>query len=282
MGPSKKSSIVGLRTTTGLVPRDGVIPLSDRQDTIGPMTRTVRDAAHLLTAIAGPSKFDNATTSIPFVNIPDYAADCRNTNLQGIRLGVPRNSTPSHHPGVDSDFEKALDVLRATGATVVDDVKFQSEAEWDAWEVPERKRALEAEFKSSIARWCSELTTNPNNIQTVDDIIEFTKSEARELYPQRNIDRLVSSRDNPGVDASVTQKALAKMLRLSADQGVLGALDEHKLDALVFPNDYNRPSTFAARAGMPVMALPLGFYAEGTPTEKPEVGELIEIAPNIP
>ncbi|KAK7423034.1 hypothetical protein QQX98_001324 [Neonectria punicea] len=159
-----------------------------------------------------------------------------------------------------SDFEKALDQLRAAGAVIVDNVRFRSESEWD----------------------CSELVENPHDIKSVHDIIEFTHSEPKELYPERNVDRLVSSRDSPGVDAPVTQQALAKMLRISAQDGILGALSDYELDALVFPNDYGRPSTFAARAGMPVLALPLGFYPDGTRTRKTKVGDQIDIAPNVP
>ncbi|KAG5804317.1 hypothetical protein H9Q74_005164 [Fusarium xylarioides] len=282
VGPAKKSSIVGLRTTTGLVPRDGVIPLSDRQDTVGPMTRTVKDSAYLLSVIAGRTQYDNATASIPFDDIPDYVEACQGRDLTGVRLGVPRNSIPDHPPGVDADFNKALEKLRDAGAVVIDNVKFRSEKEWDAWDNQERKRALEAEFKSSIARWCSELTVNPNGINSVDDIIEFTKSHPKELYPERNVDRLLSSRDSPGIDDPITQQSLTKMLRLCADDGILGALADYKLDALVFPNDYNRPSTFAARAGMPVMALPLGFFPPQTPIKKTKTGHQVDVAPNVP
>ncbi|KAI1368528.1 glutamyl-tRNA amidotransferase subunit A [Xylaria arbuscula] len=282
VGPSKKSSVVGFRTTTGLVPRDGVIPLSDRQDTVGPMARTVKDAAYLLSVIAGPSDYDDATSSFAFSQIPDYLAHCRDTNLTGIRLGVPRSSIISNDPFVLEIFERALQRLKSAGASIVDNVKFRSEAEWRDWDSSDRKRPLEAEFKASIERWCKTLVSNPHNITNVADIIQFIEREPRELYSERDIERLISSRDSPGIDAEVTKAALDKMLKCSGKDGILGALEDYDIDALVFPNEYNLPSTFAARAGMPVFALPLGFYPEGTQPQDTKVGHQVEVAPNIP
>ncbi|KAI0506424.1 glutamyl-tRNA amidotransferase subunit A [Xylaria bambusicola] len=282
VGPSKKNSVVGFRTTTGLVPRDGVIPLSDRQDTVGPIARTVKDAVYILSVIAGPSDYDNVTSSFPFAQVPDYLAYCRDTNLTGIRLGVPRSSIASKDPYVLETFERALQCLRNAGASVVDNVKFRSEHEWMDWDLSERKRPLEAEFKASIERWCGALVKNPHNITNVADIIQFIESEPRELSSERDVGRLISSRDSPGIDAEVTQAALEKMLRCSGKDGILGALEDYNVDALVFPNEYNLPSTFAARAGMPVFALPLGFYPEGTQSQETEVGHQVEVAPNVP
>ncbi|KAI0868070.1 glutamyl-tRNA amidotransferase subunit A [Hypoxylon argillaceum] len=282
VGPSKMSSVVGLRTTTGLVPRDGIVPLSDRQDTIGPIARTVKDAAYLLSVIAGPSNYDDATSSFPFPQVPDYLAACRGTDLTGIRLGVPRSSIISKDPNVLKSFEHALQRLKSAGASVVDNVTFRSESEWNGWDSSEKKRALEAEFKASIERWCKALVYNPHNIKTVADIIQFAQNHPQELFLERDVGRQVSSRDSPGIDAEVTQLALKKMLRCCGKDGILGALEDYNVDALVFPNDYNMPATFAARAGMPVLALPLGFYPEVTQMKETEFGHQVEVAPNVP
>ncbi|KAK4222133.1 amidase signature domain-containing protein [Podospora fimiseda] len=253
--PSQKNNVVGFRTTTGLVPRDGVIPLCDWQDTIGPMTRTVKDAAHILTVIAGKSPYDDATHSIPMKNIPDYSQASAGSNLSGIRLGVPRRAIPSTNPIVLAKFEQTLNKLASLGATIVDN----------------RRRALEAEFKASINRWCGSLVTNPQGIKSLDDLIDFIKKDPREIFPERNIERLLGAQESPGVDALITQNALKKMLRCCADEGILAALKRDKLDALVFPNE----------AGFPVFAVPLGFYPPGTAVKKTK-GEQIDIAPNIP
>lgn len=259
-----------------------MIPLSDRQDTAGPMTRTVRDTAHVLSIISGESNYDDATSSIPFKHVPDYLELCHGNDLGGIRLGVPRSSILDGEPSALESFERALDRLTSAGATIVDNVKFRSEAEWDLWPKSERKRPLEAEFKASIKRWCKDLTKNPHQIQSVDDLIHFIELKPRELYPEHDIDRLISSRDSPDLDSNEIQDALKKMLRCSAEDGILGALHDYSQYALVLPNDYYRPSDYTARAGMPLIALPLGFYPQGTQTKHTNVGNQVDIAPNIP
>ncbi|KAK5652961.1 hypothetical protein OQA88_9440 [Cercophora sp. LCS_1] len=276
--PSQKNSVVGFRTTTGLVPRDGVILLSDRQDTVGPMTRTVKDAAYILTAIAGASPFDEATHSIPFKSIPDYSQACTGTNLSGIRFGVPRRAITSANPTVLATFEQGLKKLADLGATVVDNVEIPSQHEWDAWDSMERRRALDAEFKASIGRWCGSLVANPHRISDMDHLIDFIEKDPREAFPQRNIERLLQAQDSPGL---ITQNALKKMLRCCADEGIVAALKQDNLDALVFPDEYSLPSTCAARAGFPIFAVPLGFYPAGTAVKKTK-GDQIDIAPNVP
>lgn len=277
-----KNNVVGFCPTTGLVSRDGVIPLSDRQDTVGPMTRTVKDVALILSVIAGPSKYDSATETNPFADIPDYASACRRPDLAGIRLGVPRRAIASADQVIMSSFEEALKKLSEIGAAVIDNVEIPSQDEWDAWDPRERKRALEAEFKSSINRWCGELTHNPENISGLDDLIQFVQHHPKEACPRRNIERLLESQKSPGIDAPITQQALEKMLRCCADDGLLSALKQNNLDALVFPNIADLPSTCAARAGFPIFAVPLGFYPRGTEAKNTSQGDQVDIAPNIP
>lgn len=277
--PAQRSNVVGVRATTGLTPRDGVIPLSDRQDTVGPITQTVKDAAYLLTAIAGSSKHDNATSSIPFDEVPNYVESCQGTKLRGIRLGVPH---VSDDPYIAKSFKSALKTLSKAGVTIVHGVKYRSEKEWDAWDESERKKPMDAEFQSSIQRWCSELTENPQNITSVDDIIEFTKETKEEKFPKRNIERFLGAQHSPGIDSPETQAALKKMLRCCGEDGILGALKDYNLDGLVFPNTINRTSTFAARVGLPIVALPLGFYPKDTQTRQTEWGNLTDIAANVP
>jgi len=178
-------------------------------------------------------------------------------------------------------FNEALKKLASLGATVVESVDIPSQQEWDAWHPRERSRALNAEFKASINRWCASLVSNPQDIQNLDDLIDFVKSDPGEAFPQRNVERLLAAQESPGIGAPVTQDALKKMLRCCADEGILSALRRDDLDALVFPTEYCIPSTYAARAGFPVFAVPLGFYSEGTAVQKTK-GDQIDVAPGIP
>ncbi|KAK6000665.1 hypothetical protein QM012_003390 [Aureobasidium pullulans] len=148
--PAQRSSVVGVAPTTGLVARDGIIPLSSRQDTVGPLARTVKDAAHLLTAISGQSIYDDATDNIPFDSVPNYAEACEGSRLDGLRLGVPRDALKLVDSVVMNAFERALDILRSSGAVIVDNIRFAGADEWNAWTGSSRRACVQAEFKQSI------------------------------------------------------------------------------------------------------------------------------------
>lgn len=101
-----------------------VVPISEHQDTVGPMARSVTDAAIVLSIIAGKDPNDNFTLAQPNV-VPDYTQALNKNALKGKRIGVPRrdflnDSISGNDPFVNVVFEEALDTLRSLGATVVD------------------------------------------------------------------------------------------------------------------------------------------------------------------
>src|SRR5947199_249486 len=110
--PASVNGIVGLKPTVGLVSRTHVVPISHTQDTPGPMTPTVREAAQLLTAIAGSDPADPATRDADR-HKRDYAAGLHANSLKGKRIGVMRFATGF---GTDTAFETALTILRQRGA----------------------------------------------------------------------------------------------------------------------------------------------------------------------
>ena len=114
------NGIVGLKPTVGLVSRTHVVPISHSQDTPGPMTVTVREAAQLLNAIAGSDPADPATREADQRKV-DYAAALDAGSLRGKRIGVMRFAAGF---GTDTAFETALAILREQGATLVDIKKF--------------------------------------------------------------------------------------------------------------------------------------------------------------
>ena len=101
-----------------------VIPISEHQDTVGPMTRSIADAAVVLSIIAGPDPNDNFTLAQP-TPVPDFTKALNKNALKGKRIGVPRrvflnDTITGNDPFVNQVFEQALDTIRALGATVVD------------------------------------------------------------------------------------------------------------------------------------------------------------------
>src|SRR5690606_32210934 len=117
--PSSANGIVGIKPTVGLVSRSGIIPIAHSQDTAGPMTRTVADAAILLSVMAGADLADAATERAPRA-IPDYAARLDAGALMGARIGVSRARHFGYSEEADAVIEAALEAMMAQGAELVD------------------------------------------------------------------------------------------------------------------------------------------------------------------
>lgn len=116
--PAAVNGLVGLKPTVGLVSRDGIIPISASQDTAGPMTRSVADAAAVLQAIAAPDPQDPATHTAPS-SIPNYLTHLKPDGLRGARLGLLRNPL-REDPAIAAALDRAVQTLRAAGATVIE------------------------------------------------------------------------------------------------------------------------------------------------------------------
>ena len=273
---------MGIKTTVALVARDGVIPISDPQDSVGPMARTVKDAAHMLTVMSGKSTWDKRTDDIPFKTIPDYAAVCRSTDLAGLRIGIPRNSYIDVDPPVLAALEEAIRILSKAGATMVDNANYPCMEEWKHMNKDEFWSICEADFKPAIELCCQNLVKNPNNIQTLDDIIEFTKKCPEEDYPARDIERWMNVKRAIALPAEELQRRREMSLRCSREEGIIGALEQWNLDVLIAPSVFTASTTFAARAGLPVISVPLGFYPTDAPVVHNERGDLVVTGPNIP
>ena len=282
MNPSEKSNIVGIKPTVALVPRDGVIPISEPQDSVGPMARTVKDAAHLLSAVAGKSPFGDHTTTIPFETIPDYAAACKSTDISGTRIGIPRNSFIDVKPAVLAAFDNAVDILAKAGAIIVDNTNYACMEEWEAWPYADQMSVLEADFPGTITKFCSALPVNPNNIRTLDDMITFTKSHPEENYPSRDIGRWLNAQRAAALPSEEISFRREKSLRCSKEDGILGAIERWGLDVIIAPSVFTASTTFAARAGLPIVTVPLGYHPSDAPVTRNKRGDLIETGPNIP
>ena len=187
--PAEKSNIVGIKPTLGLTSRSMVIPISIRQDSIGPVAPSVRDAAILLSAIAGKDTDDNWTSVQPFDKVPDYVKACNYSAFKGARLGVPRNGIDyfldSNTKSIMTAFEAALDLIRGSGASVVD------KADFALFDIPafsgNSNIVMGTDFTAGLSAYLETLKTNPNNIRNLGDIKEFTKNDPREEYPDRDV-----------------------------------------------------------------------------------------------
>src|SRR5213075_2282989 len=142
--PASVNGIVGLKPTVGLVSRTHIVPISHSQDTAGPMAASVREAAELLSVIAGGDSADPATAEADKHKL-DYAAQLDINSLKGKRIGVMRFASGF---GTDAAFETALAILRERGATLVEIKKFDSKAIGK-----NENLVLLTEFKADLAKY---------------------------------------------------------------------------------------------------------------------------------
>jgi amidase len=160
-------------------------------------------------------------------------------------------------------------------------VSLSSIKEWVEWDPAGKRACLQAEFKHSIEIWLKHLVENPNNVHTLEDIMRFTKSDPRECYPERDIQRWEWIQEGPEYGSTEYRESLDKMYRLASDQGLLEAMEKHKLDVIVHPTNTDPTATFAARLGLPAITVPLGFYPQDTEAVS-HSGDLFNIAPHVP
>lgn len=269
----------------GMVSRHLVIPISSHMDTIGPMTKTVRDAAYVLQSIAGPDPHDNYTSAILVDADLDFISACRADALKGKRIGVPRNaiklmSDNSTTWSMIAAFDAALDVLRSAGATVVEDADFPLAKEFledDLLNV----QLMGGDFVVDLEKYLTHLTYNPHNITTLAQLRQWTQGSGASLeeFPKRDTgwwDMALDSWNNtePGF-----WDAYQRALRYADEGGLLWAICRHKLDAMVMPS--GMAWTWAAAPGAPVVSVPLGAMPSNQTVVTGDDG-LVLAGPNIP
>lgn len=226
VGPSSVNGIVGMKPTIALVSRRGIVPISLNQDSSGPMTRTVRDAAMILDVIAGSDPEDPWSANAD-EHRRDYAAGLATEALQGARLGVIRPTGPNAGP-VNRLFDQTLSTLTARGAELVE---LPADALVDPR--PEMRIILLHDFKVDLNAY---LATTPSSVavRTLDELIDFSLTDPRERMHTMDYwddaQATEGGRDHPDYRA-----ALADGHRLTRDEGIDRLLADHDLDALVSP-----------------------------------------------
>lgn len=281
--PAERNNVIGFKPTRGLIATDGMIPISSRQDVIGTLTRSVRDAAYLLTCMAGRSVRDERTSKTPFQWPTNFVECCEKTDLSDIRIGVPRNGFASNiRPHVMDKFAQAIALLRLSGATVLDDTDFPAAAEFKELNQQVKGIVRSSEFKRDIARYLKSLHTNPNNIHSTEDIIDFTmRKEIREDYPARDIGKFLwTQAEGVEVGSEKYERLVKQELYFGGEGGITGTLKQFDVEVLMVPTTGGIANDLAAKMGFPVIAIPLGFLPEGTPISK--TGDLVTAAPGMP
>jgi amidase len=229
VGPASHTGVVGFKPSVGLVSRAGIIPIASSQDTAGPMARTVEDAVLLLAAMQGPDPRDPLTAETPTGATVDPADVLDPGGLQGARLGVVRNLVFGH-PEVERQFDAVLDVLRASGAEVIDDLAMPHVGEWRDAET----EVLLYEFKHGLNAYLGGL---PDRGQPRDlaELIEFNLANPERSMPIFGQELLLAAQAKGPLSEPAYLEALASSRRMCREEGIDALLDEHGLDALVCP-----------------------------------------------
>ena len=243
-GPSTANGIAGLKTTMGLVSRDGVIPLALSFDTVGPMARSVYDVAALLSVIAGVDPADAATKSGDGRAAADYTQSLKADALKGARLGIARDFL-GQDPDVDWVMEASLDTMRKQGATIVD-------VRVPRWLLEAKGEYYNAirypEFVVQIEDYLR--TLGPTYPKNIDQLID----RARRM----NAPRPDGASPNPGRWSLMVREAASGTPKdyqytsvrdhgLPLVRAVLdGMFAADQLDAIIYPTASRRPALIAA------------------------------------
>lgn len=279
-GPSTANGIAGLKTTMGLVSRDGVIPLALSFDTVGPMARSVHDVAALLSVITGVDAADAATKLGDGRSVTDYTQSLKADALKGTRLGIARDFL-GQDQDVDWVMEASLDTMRKHGATIVD-------VRLPKWLLDAKGEYYNAirypEFVVQIADYLA--TLGPKYPKNITELID----RARRV----NAPRPDGASPNPGRWSLMVREAGSGTLKdyqytsvrdhaLPLVRAVLdGILMANKLDAIVYPTASRRPQVIAAPpevpggaagsgsnlanlSGFPDLIVPAGFTTDDLP-----------------
>ncbi|MGH9065003.1 MAG: amidase [Acidimicrobiales bacterium] len=263
--PAAFCGVVGLKPTVGLVPRSGVVPISSTQDSVGPLARSVADAALLLSVLAGPDPGDRDSLAAPAG--VDYPAALDPDGLAGARLGVPRDRFYGYHPRVDAIMEEALRLLAGAGAVLVDPANVPT-ARMLAGSLDEMT-VLRYELRAGLAAYLA--TRPPPAPRSLEDLIAFNEAHAALEMALFGQEEFIAAAATPGLDDPGYLRARTDNLR-RARGGLDAVLGGWKLDALVVPTmgpaphvDHAGPGggggsgySVSAMAGYPAITVPVG------------------------
>ena len=301
MFPADRNSLVGIKPTLGLVSTHGVIPDSPSMDTIGPLARSVADAAIVLDAIAESTIINTSAQSgitcnnQPLQNINYSSCISTKSDLQGARFGMPWKRVweqASMNKEATYAYRKLLQVIediKNAGAEIVD-VDFPSAEEiispdgW-SWGYADGKNdsilseftVVRMEFPGALREYLANLENNPRNIHDLRNIMDYNiENTGREggvsgthpAWPtgQDCFDRCLESE---AWDADIHDRALSYIRQKSREEGIDAALQHEgsQLDGLLVPlqADGGVACSVAAKAGYPMIAVPVDVDDLGIP-----------------
>lgn len=270
VSPSNNNGLVGVKPTLGLLSRSGIVPISHSQDTAGPMTRSVADAAALLGAMAGSDPEDQATTAAGRKGRRDYSSSLDPNGLKGARIGVVRNKYFGSSPATDALAEAAIAVMKQQGAVIVDPANIPSLGKFDDGEF----QVLLYEFKADLNKYLAWLGA-ASPVHSLKDVIAFNDAHKDQEMPYFGQEIMSMAEKKGPLTSARYVSALARNRQLARSLGIDATMTKYKLDALFAPTSGpaglidlvngdsgggSSPSTVTSVAGYPHITVPGGFY----------------------
>jgi amidase len=265
VSPASVNALVGIKPTVGLWSRTGIIPISATQDTAGPMTRTVQDAAILLGAGVGVDETDAITKMSDGKSLHDYTPFLLKDGLKGKRIGIEKTHLEGNSDLV-ALLRTAMKNMESQGATMVEvdvmgPLKLLGTAEY---------QVLLYEFKDGLNKY---LSSANGQVKSLKELISFDLQNEKKAMPFFKQEILVESDSKGGLDSKEYTDSLAKTLGFR--KTILDLMSVNTLDALsgitngpaccidLANGDYdNGPglSTPAAITGFPHITVPMGSF----------------------
>jgi len=253
--PASYSSVVGYKPSTGLVSRAGVVPLVSSQDSPGPLTRCVADVALVTATLAGADPRDGLTLTYTQSALPDPS---RVVDLAGVRIGLPRRQVAARPDFAEvlPLFEAALAKLAAAGATIIDPCDLPAAEQLQ--EV--RSCVFRTEFKAALNAFLEDCNA-PCGMGSLADIIAWNEQHPDAIPFGQAL--LLAAQATGDLSDPTYRSDRARDIALSLEAGIAAALDMHDADVLIAPMGAAAKCT--GKAGAPVLAIPAGKQANGTP-----------------
>lgn len=287
--PASRNGLVTVKPTVGLISRAGIVPITHSQDTAGPMTRTVRDAAMLLNVLAAEDPRDPATERQK--RPADYTAELAQDALKGARIGVPSDpNDPLNDPyygKLPADaarlMAEVIKMLEDLGAVIV-----RASMPTAGWMngpgtimavlnrnplSPNKGNAVVQrivflyELKHDLNLYLKDWATN-TEIKTIADIVAFNEANAGRAL-RFGQDLFLAANDTKGDLTEREYKSARAMDLLTArTRGMDTYMNQHKLDAVLFPGAMG--AAIAAKAGYPSVMVPSGFVSGADGKDTPD------------
>jgi amidase len=268
VSPASINGIVGLKPTVGLVSRRGIAPISHSQDTAGPLTRSVRDAAVMLGIMSGLDAADSASAAVGDRFETDYVRYVDPNGLNGARVGIARKFFADNAP-LNRFLDTCIETLKGAGAVIVDPADLPMHGSTAG---PEQEVLL-YEFKADLNAYLRRLPpTFP--VRSLAALIRFNEAHKDAEMPLFDQELLVQAEAKGALTDKAYREARAACLKATRSNGIDAVLAEHKLDAMVTitsgpawlidpvngDSDSGGCSSPAAIAGYPHITVPAGLY----------------------